>query len=132
MEYPKASMRTPAGRLKTSPYIAKKEKKAFKLPEPSFANILPLNFTPSLFRQDEQGPKALCDYKLQNRLSSQLKLSAKMKQEAEAVQECGESTFKHVFRINREFFFNNILLNLLIIWNELIENMIEVFFEIDC
>ena len=115
MEYPKASMRTPAGRLKAPPYIAKEEKKAFKLPEPSSANILPLNFTPSLCQQDEQGPKALCDFKLQNRLSSQLKLLAKMKQEAEAAKKCGESTFENVFGINREFFFNNILINLLII-----------------
>ena len=108
-------MRTPAGHLKAPPYIAKQEKKYFKLPEPSSANILPLNFTPSLCRQDEQGPKALCDYKLQNRLSSQLKLSTKMKQEVEVAKERGESTFKHVFVINREFFFNNILINLLII-----------------
>ena len=55
-----------------------------------------------------------------------------MKQEAEAAKERGESTFKHVFGINREFFFNNILINLLIIWNELIDNIIEVFVEIDC
>jgi len=102
MDYPKASMRTPAGPLKAPPYIAKDEQKTFKLPEPSSANILPLNFRPSVCRQDEQGPKALCDYKLQTQLSSQLKLSAKMKQEAEAARETGESTFRHIFGKNCE------------------------------
>jgi hypothetical protein len=108
MDYPKASMRTPAGHLKAPPYISQEEKKAFKLPDPSSADILPLNFTPSLCRQDEQGPKALCDYKLQQRLSSQLKLSAKMKREAEAAQENGQSTFRHVFGSNCEFVLNNL------------------------
>ncbi|PUU76134.1 hypothetical protein B9Z19DRAFT_1130175 [Tuber borchii] len=45
-------------------------------------------------------PKALCDYKLQQRLSSQLKLSAKMKQEAEAAQENGQFIFTHIFGSN--------------------------------
>jgi hypothetical protein len=89
MDYPKASIRTPAGHLKAPPSISQEEKKAFKLPDPSSADILPLNFTPSLCRQDEQDPKALCDYKLEQRLSSQLKLSAKMKGEAEEAQENG-------------------------------------------
>ena len=111
MEYPKASMRTPAGRLKAPPYIAKGEKKI--LPHPSSANILPLSFTPTVCRQNEQGPKALCDYDLQRQLSSQLKLSAKMKQEAEIAREKGDFTFRHVFGTNRESFFNNIIFNLL-------------------
>ncbi|PUU80002.1 hypothetical protein B9Z19DRAFT_1063801 [Tuber borchii] len=111
MDYPKASMHTPAGHLKAPPYISLEENKAFKLPVPSSANILPLNFTPSLCQQGAQGPKALCDYKLQQRLSSQLKLSAKMKREAEAAQTNSQSTFRPVFGSNC--------------------NMIEVFFQID-
>ncbi|PUU81056.1 hypothetical protein B9Z19DRAFT_1063006 [Tuber borchii] len=111
MDYPKASMHTPAGHLKAPPYISQEENKAFKLSDPSSADILPLNFTPSLCREDEQGSKALCDYKLQQRLSSQLKLSAKIKREAEVAQTNGQSTFRHIFGSNC--------------------NTIEVFFQID-
>ncbi|PUU82448.1 hypothetical protein B9Z19DRAFT_1061825 [Tuber borchii] len=111
MEYPKALMHTPAGHLKAPHFISQEENKAFKLPDPSSADILPLNFTPSLCQQDEQGPKALCNYKLQQQLSSQLKLSAKMKREAEAAQTNGYSAFRHLFESNC--------------------NTIEVFFQID-
>ncbi|PUU72193.1 hypothetical protein B9Z19DRAFT_1138803 [Tuber borchii] len=111
MDYPKASMLTPAGHLKAPPYISQEGNKAFKLPDPSSADILPLNFTLSLCRQEEQGRKRLCDYKLQQRLSSQLKLSTKMKREAEAAQTNGQSTFKHIFGNNC--------------------NTVEVFFQID-
>ena len=125
MDYPKASMHTPAAHLKTPAYILKGEKKT--LPTPSSADILPLNYTPAVCCQAKKGPKSLCDYDLQRQLRLQLKLSTKIKQQAEAARKKGESIFRHVFGVNCKFFFNNIIFHLLITYNKLIGNMIEVF-----
>ncbi|PUU82582.1 hypothetical protein B9Z19DRAFT_1061686 [Tuber borchii] len=133
MDYPKASMCTPAAHLKAPLYISREENKAFKLPDSSSTDILTLNFTPSLCRQDEQGPMALCDYMLQQRLCFFLNLSAKMKREADAAQENSQSIFRKVFGSNCEFVLKNLnkIFNLLITWNKVIGNTIDVFFQID-
>ncbi|RPA91296.1 hypothetical protein L873DRAFT_1848347 [Choiromyces venosus 120613-1] len=88
-------MRTPTGVLKAPPYVTKGGKK--EVTDPSKAQILPLDYSPAICRQNEQGTRALSDQALQKQLASQLKLSAKAIQEAEKACESGESTFKHVF-----------------------------------
>ncbi|PUU82643.1 hypothetical protein B9Z19DRAFT_1120408 [Tuber borchii] len=93
-------MHTPAGHLNALPYISQEETKAFKLPDPSSADILPLNFTTYLCQQGEHGPTALWNYKLQQQLSSELMLSAKMNREAEAAETNGQSTFRPIFGSN--------------------------------
>jgi len=94
-------MRTPAGILKAPPYVPKGEKK--ELPPPFKATILPLNFLPSKFRQNEQGSKALSDHNLQKKLAAQLQLSGNAKQAGENARDKEDSTFKHIFGSNCKF-----------------------------
>jgi len=88
-------MRTAAGILKAPPYFSKDDKQ--KLPIPSKADILPLDYVPAVCRQNEQGQNALSDYELSRTLAQQMKLSGKAMREAEKARENGHSTFRHVF-----------------------------------
>jgi len=113
MDYPKASMPHSRWTSQSSPLYWKRKKRSFKVPDPSSADILPLNFTPS--RLSTRGTRSKSLMRLQASTAIILTVEAICKDERRSrgqPREKGESIFRHVFGTNCECFFNYLKYNI--------------------